>query len=70
MMRVMIVVLAGCLLAGCTDPAQESAYQAYRKDRPAALREVAHCQSNYNAISQTPQCRAAFQVNSELFPMQ
>lgn len=69
MMHAVAVVVIGSLLAGCASSPEDVAYRAYRKDPRAALREVAHCQSNYAAIGQTPRCRAALRVNSELFPI-
>lgn len=51
------------LLAACADP-QAS---AYRKDPHALMKEVVYCENNYATIGTTPQCRAALQVNSELF---
>jgi hypothetical protein len=63
-----MAAIAG-LLAGCANSAENEAYQGYRKDHRAAMREVVRCQSNYAAIGQTPQCRAALRVNAELFPV-
>lgn len=69
-MRVVVLAVIGGALAGCATSPQDAAYQAYRRDSRAALREVVRCESNYAAIGETPQCRAALRINSELFPIQ
>lgn len=52
------------LLSACTD----SHVQTYRSDHKAFLKELIYCENNYAAKHDTPACRAAFRVNSELFP--
>jgi len=53
-----------CLLAACTD----GHVTKYRSDHKAFLKELIYCENNYAAKHDTPACRAAFKVNSELFP--
>ncbi|GAB0118340.1 hypothetical protein [Acidisoma sp. 7E03] len=52
------------LLAACSD----THVTTYRSDHKAFLKELIHCENNYAAEHNTPACRAAFKVNSELFP--
>jgi hypothetical protein len=52
------------LLTACAD--QQA--NAYRKDPKIFLKELVYCQDNYATVGNTPQCRSAFKVNSELFP--
>jgi hypothetical protein len=42
--------------------------QAYRQHPKSFLQELVYCQDNYAAVGNTPACRAAFRVNSQLFP--
>jgi ferritin-like protein len=59
----MFIVL-GLLLSGCANPR----VQAYRKDPQAFLKVLVHCENNYAALKDTPECRAAIKLNEEMFP--
>lgn len=54
----------GLLLSGCAN----AQVQAYRNDTRAYLKELVHCENNYATLKDTPQCRAAFRINEEMFP--
>ena len=54
----------GLLLSGCANPE----VQTYRKDPQAYLKELVHCENNWATLKDTPQCRAAMQINEEMFP--
>lgn len=57
-------VAAGLLLGGCANPE----VQTYRNDPHAFVRELIHCENDYAALKDTPQCRAAIKLNEEMFP--
>ncbi len=52
------------LVAGCGD----SRVATYRQDHKAFLHELIYCENHYDSERNTSACRAAFRVNSELFP--
>jgi hypothetical protein len=60
----MIGMFATSLLAGCGS----EQVTTYRQDHKAFLRELIYCENNYSAEKDSTGCRAAFKVNSELFP--
>ena len=60
---VTILVTTG-FLAGCGD----SHVTTYRQDHKAFLKELIFCENHYSTERNTAACRAAFEVNSELFP--
>lgn len=55
---------AAALLSACAD----NHASKYREDHKAFLKELIYCENNYASQHNTPACRAAFKVNSELFP--
>ena len=60
-----LFLLAAALgLVSCADPQ----VQAYHQHPQSFLQELVYCQNNYAAVGNTPACRAAFRVNSQLFP--
>jgi hypothetical protein len=54
----------GVVLSSCGN----SQVQDYREDPHAYLKELVHCENNYAALKDTPQCRAAMQINEDMFP--
>jgi hypothetical protein len=54
----------GLLLGGCANPQ----VQTYRKNPHAYLKELVHCENNYAALKDTPQCKAAIELNEQMFP--
>ena len=54
----------GLLLSGCENPQ----VQTYRQDPHAFLKELVHCENNYAALKDTPQCQAAIKLNEEMYP--
>jgi hypothetical protein len=63
-LRLALLAALAASLAACTD----EHVTAYRQDHKAFLRELIYCENHYAAARDTDACRAAFQVNSELFP--
>ena len=61
---VLILLGSAALLSACAD----EHLKTYRADHKAFLKELIYCENNYASQRDTPACRAAFQVNSELFP--
>jgi hypothetical protein len=61
---VAVVVALGLLLGGCANPQ----VQTYRNDPHAYLKELVHCENNYAALKDTPQCKAAIELNEQMFP--
>jgi hypothetical protein len=59
-----LLAAAGGLVSCAADPQ----VQAYRQHPKSFLQELVYCQDNYAAVGNTPACRAAFRVNSQLFP--
>lgn len=57
-------IAVGLLLSACANPQ----VQTYRKDPHAYLKELVYCENNYAALKDTPKCRAAMQINEEMFP--
>lgn len=66
MPRSALLILFGLVagLPACTD----SHVSTYRDDHKAFLKELIYCENNYETQKNTAACRAAFKVNSELFP--
>ena len=62
--RVLVVFLIPACLGACTD----EHVTTYRQDHKAFLKELVYCEDHYNAVRNSSACRAAFKVNSELFP--
>jgi hypothetical protein len=60
----LIGICATGLLAGCGS----AQVTTYRQDHKAFLKELISCENNYAAEKDSAGCRAAFKVNSELFP--
>jgi hypothetical protein len=58
------LLVAASALVSCADPQ----VQAYHQHPQSFLQELVYCQNNYAAVGNTPACRAAFRVNSQLFP--
>jgi hypothetical protein len=65
-LRFCLVLLAAA--AGLASCATDPHVQAYRAHPQSFLQELVYCQNNYAAVGNTPECRAAFRVNSQLFP--
>ncbi len=66
-MRRPVLLIGICmtsLLAGCGS----EQVSTYRQDHKAFLKELIYCENNYAAEKDSAGCRAAFKVNSELFP--
>ena len=63
-----VLLIIGLTLMGLLTACADRQADAYRKDPKGFLKELVYCQNNYAAIGNTPQCKAAFKVNSELFP--
>ncbi|HTH99736.1 MAG TPA: hypothetical protein VL752_02220 [Acidisoma sp.] len=59
-----ILLGSAVLLSACAD----SHASEYRNDHKAFLKELIYCENNYASQHNSPACRAAFKVNSELFP--
>ena len=59
----MVFTIPACLGA-CTD----EHVTTYRQDHKAFIKELIYCEDHYNAVRNSSACRAAFKVNSELFP--
>jgi hypothetical protein len=60
----LIGLCATSLLTGCGN----EHVTTYRQDHKAFLKELIYCENNYAAEKDSAGCRAAFRVNSELFP--
>lgn len=60
----LVLLVAAGALVSCADPQ----VQAYHQHPQSFLKELVYCQNNYAAVGNTPACRAAFRVNSQLFP--
>jgi hypothetical protein len=60
----LVLIVATGLLSGCGGGQTDT----YRQDHKAFLKELIYCENNYATDRDTPACRAAFKVNSELFP--
>ncbi len=67
-MKRYILLLIGAAVMGSLTACANRQVTAYKKDPHAFLKELVYCQNNYAALKDTPQCKAAFKVNSELFP--
>lgn len=63
-----VLLILGLATMGLLTACANQQANAYRKDPKSFLQELVYCQNNYAALGNTPQCRAAFKVNSELFP--
>lgn len=61
---VLILIGSAVFLSACADHHASE----YRKDHKAFLKELIHCENNFTSERNSPACRAAFKVNSELFP--
>lgn len=53
------------LLGGC---ASGSPASPYGTDVHAYLKTLVYCENHYPALKDTPECRAAFRKNEEMFP--
>lgn len=42
--------------------------RTYRNDTPTYLKTLVYCENHYPALKDTPECRAALQINQEMFP--
>ncbi|HEX3983274.1 MAG TPA: hypothetical protein VHX12_06225 [Acidisoma sp.] len=62
--RLALLIALGGALAACAD----EHVTTYRHDHKAFLKELIYCEDHYAAQKNTDACRAAFKVNSELFP--
>lgn len=62
--QALIVFLIPACLSACAD----QHVTTYRQDHKAFLKELIYCEDHYNAVHNSSACRAAFKVNSELFP--
>ncbi len=62
--RAVLSLAALGLLAGCANPR----VTAYKNDHKAFLDELVYCQNHYAQMKDNPDCKAAFRVNSQLFP--
>ena len=62
--QALIVLLIPACLSACAD----QHVTTYRQDHKAFLKELIYCEDHYNAVHNSSACRAAFKVNSELFP--
>jgi hypothetical protein len=62
--RLALLAAMAAALTACTD----EHVATYRKDHKAFLKELIYCENHYDAQRDTDACRAAFKVNSELFP--
>ncbi len=62
--QLLLLLLATGLLSGCGGGQADT----YRQDHKAFLKELIYCENNYAAERNSSGCRAAFKVNSELFP--
>lgn len=60
----LLLLGSAALLSACADGHASH----YRTDHKAFLKELIYCENNYASQHDTPACRAAFKVNSELFP--
>ncbi|MCB8882502.1 hypothetical protein ACELLULO517_19810 [Acidisoma cellulosilytica] len=63
-MRALLIVMVTTCLVACTD----EHVTTYRHDHKAFLKELIYCENHYEAARDSDACRAAFHVNSELFP--
>jgi hypothetical protein len=60
----LVLLVAAGALVSCANPQ----VQAYHQHPQSFLHELVYCQNNYATVGNTPACRAAFRVNSQLFP--
>jgi hypothetical protein len=60
----LIGICVTSLLTGCGS----EQVSTYRQDHKAFLKELIYCENHYAAQKDSDGCRAAFKVNSELFP--
>jgi hypothetical protein len=67
-MKHRVLLFIGLAAMGLLSACADRQAVAYRNDPHAFLKELVYCQSNYAAVGHSSQCRAAFRVNSELFP--
>jgi hypothetical protein len=61
----LVLLAAAAALVSCASDPQVQAYHEHPK---SFLQELVYCQNNYATVGDTPACRAAFRVNSQLFP--
>jgi hypothetical protein len=59
-----ILLGSAAFLSACADGHASK----YRADHKAFLKELIYCENNYTNERNSAACRAAFKVNSELFP--